>query len=238
MTYPHFEPPDPDLLADVCRFTEAQARGVVDRIPNAVFLTAEVWPTSLELEFAAYQIHLFSLGHYLVFTSPALDHRQAHPAPAFGLMLVRTTDWRDIVEIVRPQGFDATGELVVDVQNVVEWLTGVSRDFHMFLVEEISVSRLRGRFLERLPEHRRSALAARIVELCPWLAPTFECQRDARFAGYGDQTHFDLALSAGGGGLEKSPPTPPGPARVPEAEHARLRRLRPATMEAYRCDLE
>lgn len=211
MTYPIFDPPDPAVVDEVRRRTGAEPRGPLNRIPKTLFLSAEVWPTTLELEFPAFQTHLFSQGHYLAFTQPGLDHHQPRPVPAFGLMLVRTTDWRDLIEIVRPQGFNPTGGLVIDVENVVDWLTGVSRDFHTFLLEEVSVSRVRGRFLERLPKVYREALASRILELCPWLEKQFHGPRDARFAGYDDPLeHFDLALALATGTPTPAPvePTP------------------------------
>lgn len=209
MTYPIFAPPDPTTVEEVLRLTGTEPLGPVNRIPNTLFLWAETWPTTLELEFPAFQTQVFSQGHYLAFTQPSLDHHQPRPVPAFGLLLVRTNDWRDLVEIVRPQGFNPTGGLVIDVENVIDWLTGVSRDFHTFLLEEVSVSRVRGRFLERLPKVYREALTSRILELCPWLEKQFHGSRDARFAAYDDPLeHFDLALAQATGAAAVPVPEP------------------------------
>lgn len=200
MKYPIFPAPDPAIVARVQQASAATGRSIVNHIPNALFFCSDLWPTSLEAEFPALQLSLFNAGHYLIFASPGRDHHTPPPtaAPQVGLVLVHTTDWRDLVELIRPQGTDPCGEVLIDVEDVVEWLSGVEADLGLFLLEELAPQRLRGRFLECLPGRRREDLALRITQLCPWLGPLFEGKRDARFVHYDDPLrHFDLALAPG-----------------------------------------
>src|SRR5450432_2506188 len=106
MPYPNFPSVDADVLAKVEVRLRVTGNGIINQIPHALFFR---YPDDLPDDFdgrvfTAFQDEILRLDHYLFMTVRGRDPRNPvrEYEPEVGFGLVHTTDWRDLVSLLRP----------------------------------------------------------------------------------------------------------------------------------------